>query len=349
MRILVTGGAGFIGSHLVEALVAAGEQVRVLDALDPAVHRARPSREDLPADLVVGDVRSAATVESALDGVDAVCHLAAMVGHGVDLDDLPAYTGHNDLGTAVLLAAMARRGVRRLVLASSMVVYGEGAYRCEAHGPVRPEPRDDADLRAGRYEPACPGCGLPLEPTLVHEDAPLDPRSVYAATKVAQEHLAAVWAAASGGSVVALRYHNVYGPRMPRDTPYAGVASIFRSALERGEAPRVYEDGAQLRDFVHVGDVARATALALSPRAGEPGRLRALNIGSGEPRTVGEMAWALSRAYGGPDPVVTGRYRAADVRHVTASSGLARDVLGYQPTVGFTDGLTDFARAPLRV
>ncbi|WP_018638904.1 NAD-dependent epimerase/dehydratase family protein [Parafrankia elaeagni] len=349
MHILVTGGAGFIGSHLVEALVAAGERVRVLDALDPAVHRTRPTPENLPAELVVGDVRDAGDVESALDGVDAVCHLAAKVGHGVDLDDLPAYTSHNDLGTAVLLAAMARRGVRRLVLASSMVVYGEGAYRCAADGPVRPNPRAEGDLRSGRFEPACPGCGRPLEPTLVHEDAPLDPRSVYAASKVAQEHLAAVWAAACGGSVAALRYHNVYGPRMPRNTPYAGVASIFRSALERGEPPQVFEDGAQLRDFVHVRDVARATALALSPRAAEPGRLRALNIGSGQPRTIGDMAWALARAYGGPDPVITGRYRAADVRHVTASSARARDILGYQAAVAFAEGLTEFARAPLRV
>jgi dTDP-L-rhamnose 4-epimerase len=348
VRILVTGGAGFIGSHLVEALVRAGEDVRVLDALHPAVHRARPVLET-PAELVVGDVRDAAVVDVALDGVDAVCHLAAMVGHGVDLADLPAYTAHNDVGTAVLLAAMARRGVHRLVLASSMVVYGEGAYRCPADGPVRPAPRRDADLRAGRYEPPCPSCGRPLEPTLVGEDARLEPRSAYATTKVTQEHLATVWAAGTGGSAVALRYHNVYGPRMPRNTPYAGVASIFRSALERGEAPEVFEDGGQLRDFVHVHDVARASLFALAPRVAEPGRLRVFNIGSGEPRSVGEMARALAREYGGPEPVVTGRYRSGDVRHVTASSSLARDVLGYQPTVDFHEGVAAFARAPLRV
>ncbi|WP_322766797.1 NAD-dependent epimerase/dehydratase family protein [Frankia sp. Cr1] len=347
MRILVTGGAGFIGSHLVQALVQAGEHVRVLDALHPAIHRGRPLPTD-GVDLVVGDVRDADTVDAALDGVDAVCHLAAMVGQGVDLGDLPAYTSHNDFGTAVVLAAMASRGVRRLVLASSMVVYGEGAYRCAADGPVRPAPRHDLDLRAGRYEPPCPSCGQPLEPTLVGEDARLEPRSVYAATKVAQEHLAAAWAVGTGAQAIALRYHNVYGPRMPRDTPYAGVASIFRSALERGAAPEVFEDGRQLRDFVHVHDVARANVLALAPGAATPGRLRAFNIGSGQPHTIGEMAGALARAHGGPQPVVTGLYRAGDVRHVTASSALARDALGYQPTVDFDEGVAAFAHAPLR-
>ncbi|AEH07873.1 MULTISPECIES: NAD-dependent epimerase/dehydratase family protein [Protofrankia] len=346
MRILVTGGAGFIGSHVVDMLVAAGDSVRILDALLPAVHRSRPE-VNAAAELIVADVTDRPQVEAALDGVDAVCHQAAMVGLGVDLDDLPAYAAHNDLGTAVLLAAMARRGVRRLVLASSMVVYGEGGYRCPADGPVRPGPRLPAELAAGRFEPPCPSCGRPLEPTLVAEDAPLEPKSVYAATKVAQEHLAAAWATATGGSVLALRYHNVYGPRMPRDTPYAGVASIFRSALERGEPPRVFEDGGQLRDFVHVHDVAQANLHALR-HPGVLGELVPLNIGSGEPHSVGDMASVLARVFGGAAPVVTGLYRAGDVRHVTASSALARGFLGYQPRVTFDEGVNAFARDPLR-
>ncbi len=346
MHILVTGGAGFIGSHVVDTLVAAGDTVRILDALLPAVHRIRPEVNDA-AELTVADVTDRAQVEAALDGVDAVCHQAAMVGLGADLDDLPAYATHNDLGTAVLLAAMARCGVRRLVLASSMVVYGEGGYRCPVDGPVCPGLRLPADLDGGRFEPPCPCCGRPLESTLVTEDARLDPRSVYAATKVAQEHLAAAWAAVTGSSVLALRYHNVYGPRMPRDTPYAGVASIFRSALERGEPPRVFEDGGQLRDFVHVHDVARANLHALR-HPGVSGELIPLNIGSGEPHTVGDMASVLAQAFGGPMPVVTGSYRAGDVRHVAASSARARDFLGYQPRVAFSDGVNAFARDPLR-
>ncbi|MGF7239387.1 MAG: NAD-dependent epimerase/dehydratase family protein [Frankia sp.] len=346
MLILVTGGAGFIGSHVVEAFLDAGHEVRVLDALLPAVHRVVPTI-DSRVDFIRGDVRDAGTVMDALVGVEAVCHQAAMVGLGVDLDDLPDYAGHNILGTATLLAAMGRRSVRRLVLASSMVVYGEGRYRCPLDGPVAPGPRRVADLDAGQFEPPCPRCGRHLAPDLVSEDAPLDPRNVYAITKAGQEQLATVWAAASGGTVVALRYHNVYGPRMPRDTPYAGVAAIFRSALERGEAPLVFEDGGQRRDFVHVRDVAAANRLALA-HDGEPGRAVAFNVGSGHPRTVGDLATALADAFGGPAPVVTGRYRIGDVRHVTASSARARKSLGYVPHVDFTRGVAEFAMAPLR-
>ena len=202
-------------------------------------------------------------MNEALAGMDAVCHQAAMVGLGVDLSDLPVYSDVNVTGTAVLLAAMGRHGIPRLVFASSMVVYGEGAYECAAHGLVRPAPREPSDLSAGRFEPRCPKCALPLATTTVTEDAPLDPRNAYAASKVGQEHLSASWARMTGGAAVGLRYHNVYGPRMPRDTPYSGVAAIFRSCLERGAAPRVFEDGGQRRDFVHVRDVAQANVLAL--------------------------------------------------------------------------------------
>ncbi|GHF46373.1 NAD-dependent epimerase/dehydratase family protein [Streptomyces griseosporeus] len=331
MRVLVTGGAGFIGSHVVEALAARGHEPVVFDV-----------RADAAA-----DVRHRDAVERALVGVDAVCHQAAMVGLGDGVADAAEYVSRNDLGTAVLLAAMADADVRRLVLAGSMVVYGEGRYECARHGVVRPGPRDVAGLDAGRFEPLCPLCGAEVTPGLVGEDAPLDPRNVYAATKVAQEHLAAAWARATGGSAVSLRYHNVYGPRMPRNTPYAGVASLFRSALARGEAPRVFEDGRQRRDFVHVRDVAAANAVALeADQAG--GVLAAYNVGSGEPHTVGEMARALAAAYGGPEPVVTGEYRLGDVRHVTADSSRLRDRLGWKAEVGFADGMREFAAAPLR-
>jgi dTDP-L-rhamnose 4-epimerase len=269
-----------------------------------------------------------------------------MVGLGVDLQDLPAYVSDNDLGTAMLLAAMAKGRVSRLVLASSMVVYGEGAYRCAVHGPVAAPPRTVEDLERGQFEPGCPTCGLALEPALVDEDARLDPRNVYASTKAAQEYLAASWARGTGGTVSALRYHNVYGPRMPRDTPYAGVAAIFRSSLLRGVAPRVFEDGGQRRDFVHVRDVAAANVVALEA-PGPQGSLRPFNVCSGVPHTVGEMARALAAAHGGPDPVVTGEYRLGDVRHVTASSTRIRTELGWAPEVELLDGLAELAREPV--
>lgn len=348
MRVLVTGGAGFIGSHVVEALSERGHEVAVLDALLPSAH-AQPPRPPDGQRWTVADVRDRDAVRDALRGVDAVCHQAAMVGLGKDFADAPEYVGCNDLGTAVLLAAMAECGVRDLVLAGSMVVYGEGRYACARHGVVRPGPRAAADLDAGRFEPLCPDCGAELTPGLVGEDAPADPRNVYATTKLAQEHLAAAWARATGGRAVSLRYHNVYGPGMPRDTPYAGVASFFRSSLERGRAPQVFEDGRQRRDFVHVRDVAAANALALEAvRDREAGAFAAYNTGSGEPHTVGEMAHELARAFGGPAPEVTGEYRLGDVRHVTADSGRLRAELGWRAEVGFAEGMASFAKAPLR-
>ena len=346
-RVLVTGGAGFVGSHIADALLARGHEVRILDVLHPAAHAARPDYLDAAADVVHGDVRDGATVAAALDGIDHVCHQAAMVGLGTDIGDIADYASHNDLGTAVLLRELARaRFAGRLVLASSMVVYGEGRYACAEHGLVRPGPRREADLAAGRFEPPCPACGAALEPCSIPEDAPADPRNVYAATKLHQEHLADAFGRETGVPVTALRYHNVYGPRMPRDTPYAGVASIFASALAAGRAPRVFEDGRQMRDFVHVRDVARANVLALAAPEPLPG---AFNVASGTPHTIGEMAAALHAARAGaPAPLTTGEYRLGDVRHVFAGAELAARRLGFRAEVPFEAGMTEFAAAALR-
>ncbi|HEX4252465.1 MAG TPA: NAD-dependent epimerase/dehydratase family protein [Pseudonocardia sp.] len=350
MRILITGGAGFIGSHIADLLADSGHRVQLLDALLPQAHgSAGPPQWVDRHDLVVGDVRDGDLLRRLLPGVDAVCHQAAMVGHGLDPSDAPDYASHNDYGTAVLLAAMHATGVHRLVLAGSMVVYGEGRYDCPDHGTVRPGPRRPAEVAAGRFEPPCPECGAALVGGLVGEDAPLDPRSTYAASKLAQEHLASAWARQTGGSVWSLRYHNVYGPRMPRDTPYAGVASIFRSALARGDAPTVLEDGAQRRDFVHVSDVARANALALdADPALTIGRLEAVNVCSGEPHTVGDLAATLAAAMDGPAPVIVGGARAADVRHVVADPAKARALLGFHARTSFAAGVAAFATDPLR-
>jgi dTDP-L-rhamnose 4-epimerase len=207
--------------------------------------------------------------------------------------------------------------------------------------------RTAADLKAGRFDPACPACGRPLEPDPLAESAPVDPRNVYAATKLHQEHLGSVYARECDRPVTALRYHNVYGPGMPRDTPYAGVASIFRSAVERGEAPSVLEDGGQRRDFVHVEDVARVNGLALAADPPE-GRCEPLNVCSGQPHTIGELAEELAMVSGGPAPRVVGGARAGDVRHIVADPAKARQVLGFQAGVSFGDGVREFATAPLR-
>jgi dTDP-L-rhamnose 4-epimerase len=350
MRVLVTGGAGFVGSHVVDLLVEAGHRVVVVDRLHPKAHGGRPGYLRADAEFVQADLAdpaAAGVLDDAVGGVDAVCHQAGMVGLGRDPGDVVDYVRDNDLGTAALLAAVHRHRDRvgRLVLASSMVVYGEGAYRCGRHGLVRPGPRPLARLQAGRFEPACPRCGSDLEPVAVTEDMPTDPRSVYAATKLHQEHLAAACTGQGGPVVTALRYHNVYGPRMPRDTPYAGVAAIFRSALAAGRPPQVFEDGGQRRDFIHVRDVARANVLALTapdPVAG------AFNVATGDPHTVGEMAVALAAALGGPAPLVVGGWRPGDVRHVFASPALAAERLGFRAEVGFAEGMAELATAPLR-
>jgi dTDP-L-rhamnose 4-epimerase len=340
MRVLVTGGAGFIGQHVVREFLARGNDVRVIDSWRPDVHAGRAPLPQSDVEIIKADVRDAGALDKALRGVEAVVHLAAKVGLGVDVQDLPDYASSNDAGTAELLAAMARADVKRLTLASSMVVYGEGLGRCVEHGATTPGPRTEAALAGGQFEPPCPQCGMPLETALVGEDTPFDPRNAYASSKVAQELYASNWARATGGSVAALRYHNVYGPGMPRDTPYAGVAAIFTSALRRGEAPRVFEDGGQRRDFVHVRDVAAATVRACERHITG---VRAFNVGSGTPRTVGDMACALARTLKGPEPIVTRQYRLGDVRHITADSTRLKCELDWTPQVEFNDGLAELA------
>jgi dTDP-L-rhamnose 4-epimerase len=343
VRVLLTGAAGFIGARVGGALQAAGHEVIAVDAMLPAAHGRNPV---VPKGCRRVDVRDADALAALLDGVDLVCHQAAMVGAGVNAADAPAYGSHNDFATTVLLAQMFAAGVRRLVLASSMVVYGQGRYDCPQHGPVDPLPRRRVDLDVGIFEHRCPIGGEELAWRLVDEDAPLRPRSLYAAGKTAQEHYALAWSESTGGSVVALRYHNVYGPGMPRDTPYSGVAAIFRSALEKGDPPPVFEDGCQMRDFVHVDDVAAANLAAV---AADHDGFTAVNVCSGHPVSILEVATALCAARGdNVSPVVTGEYRSGDVRHIVADPSRAANVLDFRAAVDPREGLRDFAFAPLR-
>jgi dTDP-L-rhamnose 4-epimerase len=347
MHVLVTGAAGFIATEVIRALLAAGHQVRALDALIPSVHPA----QTVPAfpngvEFVYGDVRDADTVAAALRGIDVVCHHAAMVGRGKEIMDAPLYTGCNDVGTAVLLAEMTRAHLCRLVLASSVVIYGDSIYRCVSHGVVRPPPRAREDLDAGRFEPRCPRCGAEVVAWAVTEEHPLDPpRNVYAISKLSQEYLAGAWVRETPGSAIALRYHNVYGPGMSYHSPYSGVAAAFRSHIEAGCPPRVYEDGGSRRDFVHVRDVASANVAAITHRVEG---LRTYNIASGDPRPILDVARALSEATGAPEPEVTGQYRIGDVRHIVASPRRARDEFCWRPAIGFDAGMKEFATAPMR-
>ena len=353
MRVLVTGGAGFIGSHVVDALRATratrcGCSTRLL----PAAHAGPPEWCNPGAEYVWGDVDRRPTRSSrAVDGVDAVCHQAAMVGLGVDFDDVVEYVHHNDVGTAALLrrctaATSAAASCWRAAWSST----ARAGTAAPSHGVrrARAATLSPTSTRV-EFEPACPQCGARLAPVPVPEDAPVDPRNVYAATKLHQEHLCRAYAREHAGvTVTALRYHNVYGPRMPRDTPYAGVASIFRSALERGEAPRVFEDGGQRRDFVHVRDVARANALRVD-RAHR--RSTARSTSRADSRTPCSTWRPRSPPRSGPDtprPEVVGGYRLGDVRHVFASPERAETTLGFRASVSFDEGMREFARAPLR-
>lgn len=327
MRVLLTGGAGFIGSVVHRQLADLGHEVLVFDWV--------VDRRD--------DVTDLARVGSALGSCQTIVHLAAKVGLGVALSDIDDYVRQNDLGTAIVLRAAAEAKVPRIVFASSMVVYGEGSYACSEHGPVAASPRTEADLRQGQFEPGCPRCGLALVPGLVPESAPLDPRNVYAATKAHGEQLAAIWCRESGGSVAALRFHNVYGPGMPRDTPYAGVASLFRASLEQGRPAEVFEDGRQRRNFVHVDDVSRAVVAAVSADLA-PG-VTPLNVGTPHVTTIGQMAAGLTAALDGPAPVITGRYRLGDVRHITADCSAATRVLGWRAQIELADGIRSLLSA----
>ncbi len=354
MRVLLTGAAGFIAGAISRELGERGHEVVGVDAWIPQAHR-QDVDIDGDGDVRRVDVRDPDAVREVLEGIDVVCHQAAMVGAGVTPADLPLYASHNDLGSAVVLAEMAAQGVCRLVLASSMVVYGDGRYACGTHGIQQPLPRSRGDLEAGRFDVRCPNCGEDMQWELVDEDSPLRPRSSYAASKVAQEHYASAWSRQLPGTVIALRYHNVYGPGMPQDTPYSGVAAIFRSSVERGEPPRVFEDGAQMRDFVHVDDVARANALAVEQVALSPAdSVAAYNVCSGHPVSIADVAAMVARGTPGTSgtaglaPVTTGEFRPGDVRHVVASHRRAASELGFTADTDPARGLADFATAPLR-
>jgi dTDP-L-rhamnose 4-epimerase len=343
VKVLVTGGAGFIGSHVVDGLLAAGCEVCVLDALASAVHgadRKRPDHLATAAELVVGSVGDRSALARALRGVDAVVHCAAALGLGRSMYEIERYVAENSVGTAVLLEELvARRDrIRRLVVASSMSLYGEGAYRDPDGRLVFPQPRSPAQLEARDWE-LRDEAGRPLVAAPTPESKPLQPTSVYAITKRDHEELSLTVGDAYGIPTVALRYFNVYGPRQALSNPYTGVMAIFASRLLNGRAPLVYEDGGQTRDFVHVSDVVQANLLALE-RPEAVGRV--YNVGTGAATSVRDVAERLARELRvDVAPDVPGRFRAGDIRHCTADVTRIRDELGYAPRVALADGLRE--------
>ena len=344
-RILVTGGAGFIGSHLVDRLLAAGHEVRILDNPDPQVHpHGRPGYLTHEAELIVGDVRDRDAVRRALAGMDRLVHFAAAVGVGQSMYEIERYTSVNSIGCAVVLEAATevRDRLEKVVVASSMSIYGEGLYRCPAEGiEVAPEPRPDDRLDAREWDLRCPSCGEALEPLPTPERKPLAPTSIYAVGKRDHEEMTLAWSRAYRVPATALRFFNVYGTRQALSNPYTGVAAIFSSRLLNGRAPVIFEDGRQSRDFVHVSDITAAVERALQPGAGDGA---AINVGTGRSVSVLEVADVLARELGvSIHAEIRNESRAGDIRHCFASIEKARERLGYEPAVAFEDGMRELA------
>ena len=341
-RVLITGGAGFVGSHLADALLAQGRRVRVFDNLSSQVHpTGRPGYLNSAVELVVGDMRDLAAVSRSLRGVDTVVHLAAAVGVGQSMYEIANYMGTNTQGTANLLQAIldTKAEIRKLVVASSMSIYGEGKYLCRSCGEVSPPPRPLEQLKAKQWETCCPNCGRELTPLATDESKPLQCTSIYALSKRDQEEMTLLFGRTYGIPVVALRYFNIYGTRQALSNPYTGVAAIFASRLLNRRAPMIFEDGRQMRDFVSVHDVVQANLLAME-RSEADGL--ALNIGSGSPVSIAQVATELSECLGKKLPSeITGKYRAGDIRHCFADITAARKTLGYQPRQRFAEGISE--------
>ncbi len=346
MKVLVTGGAGFIGSHVVDALLEHGYGVRVLDTLDPQVHSSESPPEYLnrEVEFVRGDVRRREDVNRVLEGVEAVFHFAAAVGVGQSQYQAVRYIDANIVGTANVIEALVekRSDTRKLIVAGSMSVYGEGAGSCAEHGIVEPTNRSEVDISAGLWETRCPVCGNFLKPAPVPETIRPEPSSVYAVTKLSQEQMALVVGKTHGIPVTVLRFFNVYGPRQALSNPYTGVAAIFASRIKHGNPPVIFEDGGQSRDFVHVQDVARACIAALEREEATGG---VFNVGTGKASTVDRIARLLAKAMGTDiEPEITNKFRKGDIRHCVADIALIRERLGFEPQIFIEKGIVDLAK-----
>jgi dTDP-L-rhamnose 4-epimerase len=347
MRALVTGGAGFIGSHLVDALLADGYEVTVFDSLVPQVHgntHAAPTYLDANVEFVAGDVRDFDALAGVVRRADVILHHAAAVGPGQSMYDVGRFVSVNSGGTAALCEILAQREhhVSKVLVASSMTVYGEGRYECPADGLLAPRPRPEVQLEARRWEVVCPACGTRLRPLPTEEDKPLQPTSVYATTKRDQEELVLNVCGAYDIPAVAFRYFSVYGPRQALSNPYTGVAAIFASRTLNGKPPLIFEDGLQSRDFVHVSDVVQANLLALRSSAADG---EVLNVGTGRSTTMVQLAELIRGQLGRPEvePEIVGQFRQSDIRHCSADISRISERLGYKPRVPLEEGVADLA------
>ena len=340
-QILITGGCGFIGRYVTEELLEQGYRVRILDSLIDQVHGEAAAAVPDGVELIRADVRDKAAVSEALAGIDGVVHLAAEVGVGQSMYEIARYVGGNDLGTAVLLEAMIDRPVSRIVVASSMSVYGEGLYDTAGGGSAGSIRRRGADIKAGRWDPVAPD-GTPLTPAPTDEQKPVDLASIYALTKYAQERAVLIFGEAYGVDAVALRLFNVFGPGQALSNPYTGVLANFASRLINGQPPMIFEDGRQQRDFVHVRDVARAFRLALEQRSAAG---HVINVGSGNAYAIADVATMLANAMGVPhlSPDIMGKARSGDIRNCFADISKARELLGFEPRFRLEDCLDELA------
>lgn len=341
-RVLITGGAGFVGSHLADALLRHGHTVRIFDNLTPQVHpNGWPEYLSPEVELMRGDMRGPDAVKRAVEDIDVVFHFAAAVGVGQSMYEIAEYMGSNTQGTANLLQALlnTKLKVEKLIVASSMSIYGEGKYLCNGCGEVAPSPRTTEQLKAKQWEMLCPVCSRVLKPVATDETKPLQCTSIYALSKKDQEEMTLLFGRTYELPVVALRYFNIYGTRQALSNPYTGVAAIFAARLLNRRSPMVFEDAKQMRDFVSVHDVVQANLLAMQ-RSEADGR--ALNIGSGQPISIGDVARQLTRCMGVSIPAeITGKYRAGDIRHCFADISAAQRLLGYKPRYKFADGLVE--------
>lgn len=342
-QVLITGGAGFVGSHLADGLLRAGHAVRVLDNLTPQVHSdGLPSYLSTNVETVIGDIRDPKMVRRALRGVDAVFHFAAAVGVGQSMYEINRYMSINTQGTAELLQAIldSKITLEKMVVASSMSIYGEGRYRCTACDcDAAPSVRPTSQLKASLWELTCEHCRGPLSPSPTSEDKPSEINSMYALSKRDQEEMCMIYGRTYGLPVTALRFFNIYGTRQALSNPYTGVAAIFASKLINNQPPLVFEDGEQMRDFVSVHDIVKANMLAMESRKSDGA---VINIGCGKPISIREVAEILAKAFGKDiAPVITQKYRAGDIRHCYADLTRARQLLGYEPAVTHAEGFQE--------